>query len=164
MMMTLGWFVFMRSTAAPQSQQDERAWRHPGNNRVGARPSYQFLGVDEETSTLSGVLLPELTGGPVALDMLNLMADSGGAFPLIQGDGVMRGSFVIEGISTTRSEFFADGSARKIEFTIKLKRIDNNDGSLVNGLLGRVGGNLLGRIGGSVMMGAMIGGKVGGLF
>ena len=57
----------------------------------------------------------------------------------------MRGSFVIEGISTTRSEFFQDGS-------------------LVNGLLGRVGGNLLGRLGGSVMMGAMIGGKVGGLY
>ena len=36
MMMTLGWFVFMRSTLAP-SQQDERAWRHPGNNRIGAR-------------------------------------------------------------------------------------------------------------------------------
>ena len=44
MMMTLGWFVFMRSTVAPQSQQDEWAWRHPGNNRVGARPvSYTHL-------------------------------------------------------------------------------------------------------------------------
>ena len=87
MMMTLGWFVFMRSTVAPQSQQDEKSWRHPGNNRVGSRPSYQYLGPDDELSTLSGVLYPELTGGPVSLDMLNLMADSGGAFPLIQGDG-----------------------------------------------------------------------------
>ncbi|WP_240620007.1 phage tail protein [Aeromonas jandaei] len=103
MMMTLGWFVFMRSTVAPQSQQDEKSWRHPGNNRVGARPSYQYLGPDDELSTLSGVLYPELTGGPVSLDMLNSMGDSGQAFPLIQGDGVMRGSLVIEGISTTRS-------------------------------------------------------------
>nr|WP_269745116.1 phage tail protein [Aeromonas tecta] len=44
----------MRSTVAPQSQQDEWAWCHPGNNRVGARPSYQFLGPDDETTTLSG--------------------------------------------------------------------------------------------------------------
>ncbi|TNI89020.1 phage tail protein [Aeromonas sobria] len=162
MMMTLGWFVFMRSTVAPQSQQDERAWRHPGNNRVGARPSYQYLGPDDELSTLSGVLYPELTGGPVSLDMLNSMGDSGQAFPLIQGDGVMRGSFVIEGISTTRSEFFQDGSARKIEFSIKLKRIDDNDSSLGNTLLGRTAGNLLGRLGVGKLLNT-VGGKLGGL-
>jgi phage protein U len=162
MMMTLGWFVFMRSTVAPQSQQDERAWRHPGNNRVGARPSYQYLGPDDELSTLSGVLYPELTGGPVSLDMLNSMGDSGQAFPLIQGDGVMRGSFVIEGISTTRSEFFQDGSARKIEFSIKLKRVDDNDSSLGNTLLGRTAGNLLGRLGLGTLLNT-VGGKLGGL-
>ncbi|MBL0492208.1 phage tail protein [Aeromonas veronii] len=162
MMMTLGWFVFMRSTVAPQSQQDERAWRHPGNNRVGARPSYQYLGPDDELSHLSGVLYPELTGGPVSLDMLNSMGDSGQAFPLIQGDGVMRGSFVIEGISTTRSEFFQDGSARKIEFSIKLKRVDDNDSSLGNTLLGRTAGNLLGRLGVGKLLNT-VGGKLGGL-
>ncbi|HHQ4533276.1 TPA: phage tail protein [Aeromonas veronii] len=162
MMMTLGWFVFMRSTVAPQSQQDERAWRHPGNNRVGARPSYQYLGPDDELSTLSGVLYPELTGGPVSLDMLNSMGDSGQAFPLIQGDGVMRGSFVIEGISTTRSEFFQDGSARKIEFSIKLKRVDDNDSSLGNTLLGRTAGNLLCRLGLGTLLNT-VGGKLGGL-
>ena len=161
MMMTLGWFVFMRSTVAPQSQQDERAWRHPGNNRVGARPSYQYLGPDDELSTLSGVLYPELTGGPVSLDMLNSMGDSGQAFPLIQGDGVMRGSFVIEGISTTRSEFFQDGSARKIEFSIKLKRVNDNDSSLGNTLLGRTAGNLLGRLGLGTLLNT-VGGKLGG--
>ena len=162
MMMTLGWFVFMRSTVAPQSQQDEKSWRHPGNNRVGSRPSYQYLGPDDELSTLSGVLYPELTGGPVSLDMLNRMGDRGQAFPLIQGDGVMRGSFVIEGISTTRSEFFQDGSARKIEFSIKLKRVDDNDSSLGNTLLGRTAGNLLGRLGVGKLLNT-VGGKLGGL-
>jgi phage protein U len=161
MMMTLGWFVFMRSTVAPQSQQDEKSWRHPGNNRVGTRPSYQYLGPDDELSTLSGVLYPELTGGPVSLDMLNSMGDSGQAFPLIQGDGVMRGSFVIEGISTTRSEFFQDGSARKIEFSIKLKRVDDNDSSLGNTMLGRTAGNLLGRLGLGKLLNT-VGGKLGG--
>ena len=37
-----------------------------GNNRIGARPAYQYLGPDDETTTLSGVLLPEVTGGPVS--------------------------------------------------------------------------------------------------
>ena len=90
------------------------------------------------------------------------MADTGQAFPLIQGDGVMRGSFVIEGISTTRSEFFADGTARKIEFTIKLKRVDDNDSSLGNTLLGRTAGNLFGRLGVGKLVGS-IGSKLGGI-
>ena len=55
MMMTLGWFVFMRSTVAPQSQQDEKSWRHPGNNRVGARPSYQYLGPDGNPPIFRGI-------------------------------------------------------------------------------------------------------------
>ena len=162
MMMTLGWFVFMRSTLAPLSQQDERAWRHPGNNRVGARPAYQYLGPDDETSTLSGVLLPELTGGPVSLDMLNLMGDSGQAFPLIQGDGVMRGYFVIERTSVTRSEFFSDGTARKLEFTMNLKRVDDDETSLGNKLLGRAIGGIASRLGISNIVGT-VGNKIGGL-
>jgi len=94
--------------------------------------------------------------------MLRQMGDSGEAFPLIQGDGVMRGSFVIEGISTTRTEFFSDGAARKIEFSIKLKRVDDNDSTLGNTLLGRTAGNLLGRLGVGKLMGS-IGGKLGGI-
>nr|WP_269745115.1 phage tail protein [Aeromonas tecta] len=75
------------------------------------------------------------------------MGDSGEALPLIQGDGMMRGSFVIEGISTTRTEFFDDGAARKIEFNIKLKRVDDNDTTFGNTLLNRTAGKLLGSIG-----------------
>lgn len=59
----------------------------------------------------------------------------------------MRGSFVIEGISTTRTEFFDDGAARKIEFSIKLKRVDDNDTTFGNTLLNRTAGNLFGSIG-----------------
>ncbi|MCH7372862.1 phage tail protein [Aeromonas sp. MR16] len=114
MMMTLRWFVFERRTFASQSQQDERGWRHPGNARIGTAPAYQFTGRDDETSPLSGSLYPEVTGGPVSLDLLHSMADTGQAFPLLQGDGVMRGRFVIEGTSVTRSEFFRDGAAHRV--------------------------------------------------
>lgn len=146
MMMTLGWFVFERRTFAPQSQQDDRGWRHPGNARIGTAPAYQFTGRDDEISTLSGVLYPEVTGGPVSLDLLHSMADTGEAFPLLQGDGVMRGWFVIEGTSVTRSEFFRDGAARKIEFTLKLKRVDDDTSTLGQKLAGRTLGGLYGRV------------------
>ena len=162
MMMTLGWFVFQRSTFAPQSQQNDRAWRHPGNPRVGARPAYQFTGPDDEITVLSGTLYPELTGGPVTLDLLNEMAATGQAFPMIQGDGVMRGYFVIERTSETLTEFFQDGATRKIEFTMNLKRVDDDENTLGNKLMGRAIGGIASRLGISNIVGT-IGNKIGGL-
>lgn len=131
MMMTLGFFVFSRLTVPYQSSQHEMVWRHPTNSRVGARPSAQFLGVGDETLTLSGVLMPEITGGELSLDALRKMADTGKAYPLIEGRGTVTGFFVIEKISKGRSEFFSDGAARKIEFTIELKRVDEKNTSLI---------------------------------
>ena len=131
MMMTLGFFVFSRLTVPYQASQHDMVWRHPTNSRVGARPSAQFLGVGDETLTLSGVLMPEITGGELSLDALRKMADTGKAYPLIEGRGTVTGFFVIEKISKGRSEFFSDGAARKIEFTIELKRVDEKNTSLI---------------------------------
>ncbi|RBP73469.1 hypothetical protein DET47_12927 [Shewanella putrefaciens] len=131
MMMTLGFFVFSRLTVPYQTSQHDMVWRHPTNSRVGARPSAQFLGVGDETLTLSGVLVPEITGGELSLDALRKMADTGKAYPLIEGRGTVTGFFVIEKISKGRSEFFSDGAARKIEFTIELKRVDEKNTSLI---------------------------------
>jgi len=131
MMMTLGFFVFSRLTVPYQASQHDMVWRHPTNSRVGARPSAQFLGVGDETLTLSGVLMPEITGGELSLEVLRKMADTGKAYPLIEGRGTVTGFFVIEKISKGRSEFFSDGAARRIEFTIELKRVDEKNTSLI---------------------------------
>ncbi|WP_049604582.1 phage tail protein [Yersinia aldovae] len=126
MMMALGMFVFMLQTVPYQDFQHQMAWRHPSNPRIGLRPVSQFLGPDEESITLSGVLYPELTGGKFSLMALQLMADTGKAWSLIEGNGAIHGMFVIESLSRTKSLFFSDGSARKIEFTLTLKRTDES--------------------------------------
>ncbi|HBG96500.1 MAG TPA: oxidoreductase, partial [Chromatiaceae bacterium] len=38
------------------------------------------------------------------------------------GSGMVWGRWIIESISDTKSVFFSDGAARKIEFTLSLKR------------------------------------------
>ncbi|CAK8738163.1 hypothetical protein SODG_001962 [Sodalis praecaptivus] len=126
MMMALGMFVFMLHTVPYQEFQHQIAWRHPSNSRIGRRPQSQFLGPDEETVTLSGVLLPEITGGRVSLMALQKMAETGKAWSLIEGNGAIHGMFVIESMSRTKSVFFSDGTARRIEFTLTLKRTDEN--------------------------------------
>lgn len=124
-MMTLGMFVFGLDTLPYQELRRQLAWRHPSNSRVGTMPASQFLGRDDETITLSGVLLPEITGGRVSLALVEEMADQGKAWPLIEGSGYYYGAYVITALETTHTLFFADGAARRIEFTLSLKRADD---------------------------------------
>jgi len=134
MMMTLGMFVFMLQTVPYQELQIQRSWRFPSNSRVGVRSSLQFLGPDNETLTLSGVLLPEITGGRLSLLALEQIAELGRAWPLIEGSGTIYGMFVIESLSQTKAELFSSGVCRRIEFTLTLKRTDETLGEMFGSL------------------------------
>lgn len=101
---------------------------------MGLRPSTQFLGPENDTLTLSGTLIPELTGGRLSLFALEQMAELGKAWPLIEGSGTIFGMFVIESLSQTRSEFFRDGACKRIEFTLTLKRVDESLGEMFGSL------------------------------
>ncbi|TDS68409.1 hypothetical protein C7434_3098 [Pantoea sp. PNA 14-12] len=138
MMMTLGLFVFMLETVPYQELQLQRSWRFPSNSRVGFRPSLQFAGPDTDTLTLSGVLLPELTGGRLSLYALEQIAELGRAWPLIEGSGTIYGMFVIESLSQTKAEFFSNGACRRIEFTLTLKRADESLGEMFGSLSGQL--------------------------
>ncbi|MEB5749116.1 phage tail protein [Leclercia adecarboxylata] len=126
MMMVLGLYVFMLRTVPYQELQYQRNWRHAVNSRINRRPSMQFLGPDNDSLTLSGVLLPEITGGRLSLLALEQMAEQGKAWPLIEGSGTIYGMFVIESLNQTKTEFFESGMARRIEFTLTLKRVDES--------------------------------------
>lgn len=126
MMMVTGLFVFQLRTVPYQQLQYQRNWRHVTNNRVNRRPTTQFLGPDNDQLTLSGVLMPEVTGGRLSLLALELMAEQGKAWPLIEGSGTIYGMYVIEGLNQTKTEFFRDGMPRRIEFTLSLKRVDES--------------------------------------
>jgi len=116
MMMALGLFVFSLSTLPYQELKRRRGWRYASNNRVGRKPARQYVGEDEETIVLSGVL---------SLSVLEAMADQHTAWPLIEGTGHIYGMFTIDDIDTARTLFFPDGAARRIDFTVALTRNDD---------------------------------------
>ncbi|MGP3146930.1 phage tail protein [Serratia bockelmannii] len=126
MMMVLGLFVFSLKTAPYQQLERENTFRHQKVGRVGSSPQYQYTGPDEEPVTLSGTLYPEVTGGDISLAALRAMAFSGTAWPLIEGTGHVYGMFVITALKQTRTEFFSDGKAKKIEFTLQLKKVNED--------------------------------------
>lgn len=139
MMLALGMFVFSLHTAAYQEMQRQTDWRHPSTNRVGAQPARQFLGRGEDAITLPGMLLPELAGTVLSLDALRTMADTGKAWSLVEGSGRVLGLWVIEKITETRTLFFPDGAARRIEFSIELKRIDDGRVDLIGSAISSAG-------------------------
>ena len=126
MMMALGMFVFSLHTAAYQELQRQTDWRHASNNRIGAAPARQFVGRGDDAITLPGIILPELAGSVLSLDALRLMANTGKAWPMVEGTGRIYGLWVIESLSETKTVFFRDGTPRRIEFTLTLKRTDDD--------------------------------------
>ncbi|MCF4998796.1 oxidoreductase [Pseudomonas syringae] len=126
MMMALGMFVFSLHTAAYQELQRQTDWRHASNNRVGAAPARQFVGRGDDSITLPGTIFPELAGSALSLDAIRLMANTGKAWPMVEGTGRIYGLWVIESLSETKTIFFSDGTPRRIEFTISLKRTDDD--------------------------------------
>jgi len=142
MLAVLGVFVFQLKTTPYETLTRSTKWNWATNQRVGARPSYQYTGQGEDSITLAGTLYPELTGGRLGLDALRTMADSGLAWPLIDGEGYVYGLWFIESIDEDRANMFSDGAPRKIGFSINLKRYDDSQIDKL-GMLSRVGLSLL---------------------
>ena len=145
-MLTLGMFVFMRQSLPYQSLQRSADYQWPSNSRVGKRDAFQFLGPGDDKITLTGDLYPEMTGGRLSMLALYTMADEGRAWPLISGTGTIYGMFVITNVSETGTVFFADGSPRKISFTLSLTRVDDSLAALY-GDIGKQAESLVGKVG-----------------
>jgi hypothetical protein len=126
-MLCLGLFVFSLDTLSYQELQRRTAWKHPTQSLVGARDASQFLGAGEDIITLTGSMVPEFAGDVASLDELRRMGNTGNAWVLVEGTGTVYGAFVITDLQETKSMFYVDGTARKIEFTLSLRRVDQDD-------------------------------------
>ncbi|MDC7683265.1 phage tail protein [Asticcacaulis sp. BYS171W] len=122
MMMALDLFVFELASLPYQELAKRLEWRHAQAERFGARPASQFVGPGAHKVTLSGALYPGEVGSWSALSTIEAMADTGEAYLLISGTGVVLGEFFIRSLDTRESIFFVDGVARKADFTLELER------------------------------------------
>lgn len=127
-LMSLGMFVFGMDTANYSEMQRDIDWRWGKSERLGARPARQYLGQGDDNITLSGSIIPGVSGTYSSIDRLIEMADSardgGGAWPFIDGNGKVIGQFSITKLVTTLSNIMAGGLARWTDFTITLERAD----------------------------------------
>ncbi|MDO5058087.1 MAG: phage tail protein [Lautropia sp.] len=121
-MMQLGDFQFGINTAAYQGLARSDAWRWPAQERIGQEAALQALGPGESSITLDGVIYPEWRGGLGQLDAMRAQAGRGEPLVLVDGRGQALGMWVVESVSETQGTFAAGGVARRIEFSLQLKR------------------------------------------
>lgn len=124
--MIWGFALFSLTSTPYAGVSTSKSYRHAFNDRVGKRASRQYLGVGEETITITGTLVPFVTGGRVSLQRFQAQAESGMPFPLIESNGTAHGFYVITDISTEETEHISDGRPKVIEYTISFKR-DGDD-------------------------------------
>ncbi|MBI0060312.1 hypothetical protein B6D17_04130 [Gilliamella apis] len=127
MMMCYGFFVFCLKTLPYKNMRINKSWNWASNNRVNKRSALQFTGPNNETISLSGSVYSEITHGRVSLEVLERMAYLSIPMPLIEGDGVPLGFFVLNSVEKTYTELNRHGSPLKIDFTINLTKVDIPD-------------------------------------
>lgn len=131
MMMSLDQFVFSLTSAPFKELQRQRNWKHRTSSRVGARDSSQFVGVGDDTITLAGTVAPESIGSIASIKELATMGDAGDAYVLVDGAGNVYGAFTIDSLNETQTYHTPEGIPRKIEFSLTLKRVDDEMLSMV---------------------------------
>ncbi|MEE4349664.1 MAG: phage tail protein [Pacificimonas sp.] len=124
MMMSLGSFLFTLATLPYQSQAHSREARFAAADRVGAGRAFQFLGPGPETMSLSGVSAWGITDAAAAAEALDAIRQAGAAQPLVGGDGRVYGNYILTKFGEQKSSFEKDGTARRVEWTLELTRVD----------------------------------------
>lgn len=132
-MLQLGSFQFGINTAAFQTLSRSNEWRWPSQDRFGKPPVLQHVGQGSETITLPGVIYPEWRGGLGQLDAMRELAGKGDPLTMVDGRGNTMGLWAIERIEEKQSVFADAGVARKVEFTIALRRFFETEAGLLSG-------------------------------
>lgn len=127
MLLSLGLFAFGIDTLAFDEIQRKSSWRHATATRIGARDASQFTGPGDETISLPGSVFTEIADGEISLNEIRRMANTGDAWPLVDGRGYVYGAFVITGLTETLKHFWPDGTPRQIDFAIELLCVDQDD-------------------------------------
>lgn len=122
MMMILGVYRFAIKSSAYQTLKRQSEYKWQEINRIGSNPTLQFTGFGVETIDLEGVIYPHFNGGLRQITLMRAQAGLGKPLFLISGNGFAFGRWCISKISENQSNFLKDGSPRKIEFSITLKR------------------------------------------
>jgi phage protein U len=129
MLLALGNYRFSVDTAVFRQSSRTNEYRWAQHDRLTTNPSLQYVGPGAQTMNIDGVIYPHYKGGLEQVDKMRAEASRGEPLLLTDGQGYVHGAWVIERIEETQSIFFSNGTARKIEFRIDLKKYEDRRAS-----------------------------------
>lgn len=109
-------------------QQLEQVWNtgYAKHDVMGAAPTYEFVGEEEGTITLTGELHPYVFGGLNGLAAIEAARLSRIPLPLLRGDGLVMGFVIIKSITRTDTMLDArDGIGNEISYSVSLLKSDS---------------------------------------
>ena len=119
-MLALGNYRFSIDTATYETFRQSTSYRWPSQARLGQVPARQFVGLGDESIELNGVIYPHYAGGFDQLADLKTEAQQGEPLLLTDGLGRVWGQWVVLGIQEEKSFLFANGTPRKLTFTLNI--------------------------------------------
>jgi phage protein U len=122
----LGGFKFSLNTAVFQQLQHSTSYRWPAQERIGQLDALQFTGPGEDRITLPGIVYPDFRGDANQIAQLRTLASGGRPLRLIAATGDILGLWVIESMDETQSAFKPDGTARRQEFTLTMRKFSDD--------------------------------------
>lgn len=119
----LGMFAFTTDTTLFDRLTRSREWRHERTERFGTLAASQFVGPGADKITITGRLVPEVLGRYGALETLVAMADTGDAYPFLDGRGRIFGHYTIDRVDEAHDNLTENGIARVKDFTLEITRV-----------------------------------------
>lgn len=129
MLLALGKYRFSVDTAAFQQLSKSNEYRWAQHERLATDPALQYIGPGIQAMDVQGVVFPHYKGGLNQVDNMRSEASLGKPLLLTDGQGNVHGSWVIDRIEETQSIFFSNGTPRKVEFRVSLKKYDDRRAS-----------------------------------
>lgn len=121
-LLMLGTFKFSLNTAVFTEMQRRTSYTWANVERFGQFDALQYTGPGDDTITLPGIVFPDWKGGDRQVDDLRALADAALPYQLIDSFGGVWGDWVITGVDETQSIHKPDGSFRRQEFNVSLRR------------------------------------------
>lgn len=97
---------------------------------AGRMDALHWCGPKSEQRTIKGVLFPAEFGGEDSLQGLAAAAKRGEVMPLVTGGGDILGNYRVISITHEQTAITARGGARKLSYTITVRRIEGDAGGL----------------------------------
>lgn len=105
---------------------------HAAKDVMGTLRPREFMGEGDETLTMSGQILPMKIGGLTELEMARSLCKGGTHVPVMRGDGLALGWFVIDSVAERHKHLMRDGVGFAVQYDLQLTRVPH-DGPSASG-------------------------------